>query len=563
MKRYPLFIQLMVSVLVTVLFLLGMVGWVYYQTSSTIIKQKTEDSTREALNQSSQFIASYIGRLKETTSSLAHHEQVVSYAAQGRSADKLAVAELFETILGTDKDLVAAVLVTKDGDLVATDPTLAMKTSSNMMAEAWYQQAIAEKAMPVLTPARREKDATSRDWVISVTQEVTAKDGSNLGVLRLDIAYTTLATYLDALNLGQDGFSFIVNNQHEFVYHPRKIVYSSNQEMAAMSSYLKVSDGYTEAHDAFVYQIEVPSSQWTLIGVASLDGLSVLEGQLLTSFLLTGLVAVILTVLTIWWLLRIWVKPLRDFRQVILKVGAGQSHLRANETGSEELVDLSRQFNKMLDEIDRLMLAVQDKEVAIRHYELAALSSQINPHFLYNTLDTIVWMAEFNDRDKVVSLTKSLAQYFRLALNKGNELISLADELAHVSQYLYIQKERYGDKLSYELPQLNELPKLFLPKLVLQPLVENAIYHGIKEVARPGKIVIKVTETANQVSISIWDNGKGILSEVERPTVLQLGGVGLKNVDERLRIHFGEAYQMTIQSEADVYTEIKLNLPKI
>ena len=156
-------------------------------------------------------------------------------------------------------------------------------------------------------------------------------------------------------------------------------------------------------------------------------------------------------------------------------------------------------------------------------------SAQINPHFLYNTLDTIVWMAEFNDGQRVVDLTKSLAKYFRLALNQGQEQIRLQDEIDHVRQYLFIQKQRYGDKLNYEIFEEGTLGDYQLPKLVLQPLVENAIYHGIKEMDRPGVIRVTSEIREEQVVLTIYDNGRGFaLSESTDQTLLRLGGVGLK-----------------------------------
>ena len=259
----------------------------------------------------------------------------------------------------------------------------------------------------------------------------------------------------------------------------------------------------------------------------------------------------------------VWIKPLRDLQATILKVGSGHSDLRANETGSPELVDLARQFNIMLDRIDQLMIAVKEEEQNVRRYELQALSSQINPHFLYNTLDTIVWMAEFNDSKRVVEVTKSLAKYFRLALNQGHEQISLKDEIDHVRQYLFIQKQRYGGKLQYEIDELSAYDNYQIPKLILQPLVENAIYHGIKEMNRQGMIRVSVYENSHQLILSIYDNGRGFVAHDTADTLLMhLGGVGLKNVNQRLHLQFGDAYHMDIQSKQNTYTEIRLYFPK-
>lgn len=564
MKRYSLLIQLVIYVFIMILALLGIVGGIYYQTSSVAIRQTTEQNTRKTIQQSGQFITSYLQKVKQTTSSLAENEKIKTYAQTPSQENAEQLRQLFATILKTDSDLVSAILVTKDGNLISTDPELTMKTSADMMKEKWYQDAIHKGAMPILTPARRTVSHTiGEKWVISIMQEVVDKDGKNLGVVRLDIGYKTLEAYLDQLQLGKEGFTFIVNANHDFVYHPKKAVYSSNAEMKAMAPYLSVKNGYVKSKQAYVSQYQIPNSGWTLIGVSSMEQLHAVQTQILWSFIGTGLFALGVCLIGIWFVLRLWIKPLRDLQATILKVGSGHSDLRANETGSPELVDLARQFNIMLDRIDQLMIAVKEEEQNVRKYELQALSSQINPHFLYNTLDTIVWMAEFNDSKRVVEVTKSLAKYFRLALNQGHEQISLKDEIDHVRQYLFIQKQRYGEKLQYEIKELKQYDDYKIPKLILQPLVENAIYHGIKEMNRQGMIRVSVSENDTQLIVSIYDNGRGfVASEITNATLVRLGGVGLKNVNQRLQLQFGKSYHMEIKSEENTYTEIRLYFPK-
>ena len=229
MKRYPLLIQLVLYFFLFILLLFGLIGSLYYQTSSGAIRQLTERTTRNSIDQSSQFITSYLKKLKQTTTVLSK-EQAVRQFAQDRSADQETVQHLMRTMIETDPDLVSAVLVTKDGRLVATDSKISMQTSSDMMNESWYQEAIKERAMPVLTPARKESLTSEKEkWVVSITQEVVDQTGQNLGVVRLDIGYDSLQAYLDHLQLGKQGFSFIINQKHEFVYHPKKAVYSSSQ----------------------------------------------------------------------------------------------------------------------------------------------------------------------------------------------------------------------------------------------------------------------------------------------------------------------------------------------
>lgn len=564
MKRYSLLIQLVIYVFIMILALLGIVGGIYYQTSSVAIRQTTEQNTRKTIQQSGQFITSYLQKVKQTTSSLAENEKIKTYAQTPSQENAEQLRQLFATILKTDSDLVSAILVTKDGNLISTDPELIMKTSADMMKEKWYQDAIHKGAMPILTPARRTiSHTTGEKWVISIMQEVVDKDGKNLGVVRLDIGYKTLEAYLDQLQLGKEGFTFIVDSNHDFVYHPKKAVYSSHAEMKAMAPYLSVKNGYVKSKQAYVSQYQIPNSGWILIGVSSMEQLHAVQTQILWSFIGTGLFALGVCLIGIWFVLRLWIKPLRDLQVTILKVGSGHSDLRANETGSPELVDLARQFNIMLDRIDQLMIAVKEEEQNVRRYELQALSSQINPHFLYNTLDTIVWMAEFNDSKRVVEVTKSLAKYFRLALNQGHEQISLKDEIDHVRQYLFIQKQRYGGKLQYEIDELSAYDNYQIPKLILQPLVENAIYHGIKEMNRQGMIRVSVSKNDTQLIVSIYDNGRGfVASETTNATLVRLGGVGLKNVNQRLQLQFGKSYHMEIKSEENTYTEIRLYFPR-
>ena len=564
MKRYSLLIQLVIYVFYHDISSFGNCRWDLLSTSSVAIRQTTEQNTRKTIQQSGQFITSYLQKVKQTTSSLAENEKIKTYAQTPSQENAEQLRQLFATILKTDSDLVSAILVTKDGNLISTDPELTMKISADMMKEKWYQDAIHKGAMPILTPARRTVSHTiGQKWVISIMQEVVDKDGKNLGVVRLDIGYKTLEAYLDQLQLGKEGFTFIVNANHDFVYHPKKAVYSSHAEMKAMAPYLSVKNGYVKSKQAYVSQYQIPNSGWTLIGVSSMEQLHAVQTQILWSFIGTGLFALGICLIGIWFVLRLWIRPLRDLQATILKVGSGHSDLRANETGSPELVDLARQFNIMLDRIDQLMIAVKEEEQNVRKYELQALSSQINPHFLYNTLDTIVWMAEFNDSKRVVEVTKSLAKYFRLALNQGHEQISLKDEIDHVRQYLFIQKQRYGEKSQYEIKELKQYDDYKIPKLILQPLVENAIYHGIKEMNRQGMIRVSVSENDTQLIVSIYDNGRGfVASEITNATLVRLGGVGLKNVNQRLQLQFGKSYHMEIKSEENTYTEIRLYFPK-
>ena len=560
MKRSSLLVRMVISIFLVFLILLALVGTFYYQSSSAAIEATIEGNSQTTISQTSHFIQSYIKKLETTSTSLTQQKDVLAYA-ENPSQDKVKeIRDLFLTILKADQDLKTVVLVTKSGQVISTDDSVQMKTSSDMMAEDWYQKAIHQGAKPVLTPARK----SDSQLVISVTQELVDAKGANLGVLRLDISYETLEAYLNQLQLGQQGFAFIINENHEFVYHPKRTVYSSASEMEAMKPYIETGQGYTLDHQSYVSQEQITGTDWTVIGVSSLEKLDQVRSQLMWTLLGASALSLLACLCLVWFSLKRWIAPLKDLRETMLEIASGTQNLRAKEAGAYELREVTRQFNAMLDQIDQLMADVRRQEEATRQYELQALSSQINPHFLYNTLDTIIWMAEFQDSQRVVQVTKSLATYFRLALNQGKDLISLSDEINHVRQYLFIQKQRYGDKLEYEIAENPDFDNLVLPKLVLQPLVENALYHGIKEKEGQGHIKVSVHKQDTGLVIRIEDDGVGFQNpDDSSQSQLKRGGVGLQNVDQRLKLHFGDNYQMKIDSAPEKGTTVEIYINKI
>ncbi|WP_430510400.1 sensor histidine kinase [Gottfriedia solisilvae] len=192
------------------------------------------------------------------------------------------------------------------------------------------------------------------------------------------------------------------------------------------------------------------------------------------------------------------------------------------------------------------------------------LHSQINPHFLYNTLDTIVWMTEFEEKERVISITKALAKFFQLSLSGGNEFTTIQNEIEHVKQYLFIQKERYGEKLSYSIDYNPALNDVKIPKILLQPIVENAIYHGIRESDENGEITIRLEKDHKDILFFIQDNGIGFdttkLNAINKMKTAKLGGIGISNVNKRIKLYYGESYGISIQSIIGKGTKVMIRI---
>lgn len=264
-------------------------------------------------------------------------------------------------------------------------------------------------------------------------------------------------------------------------------------------------------------------------------------------------------------------KPITRLSEVTDQVAKGDLSVRSDVDAGGEVGVLSDSLNSMIDKINELLSQVTTEQTRLRKAELELLQSQINPHFLYNTLDTIVWLAEGSDQDKVVSMVESLSEFFRTSLNQGKDIISIKEEIQHVRSYLEIQQVRYQDILEYEIDVPEELFKYQIPKITIQPLVENALYHGIKNKRRLGKITITGEVNENDVCIRVSDNGIGMTEERNREVMDRiLGktegtdavGFGLYNVNERIRLKFGDGYGINITSKYEEGTVSEVILPK-
>lgn len=286
------------------------------------------------------------------------------------------------------------------------------------------------------------------------------------------------------------------------------------------------------------------------------------------SLIAFGAILVLIVILS-YWIPRSITKPIRRLAEVTDQVAKGDLAVRSSVNAGIEVNLLSDSMNSMIDKINELLEQVTTEQIRLRKAEFELLQSQINPHFLYNTLDAIVWLAEAGEQKKVVSMVGSLSEFFRSSLNQGKDVVSVRDELNHVRSYLEIQQVRYQDILEYELEIPEELMEYQIPKITIQPLVENALYHGIKNKRGIGKIKISGFRQESVFCLRIEDNGIGIspqrLDQVRR-SIAKLetdttGSYALYNVNERIRLNCGEEYGIEIDSVYGEKTEVIVTLP--
>ena len=262
-------------------------------------------------------------------------------------------------------------------------------------------------------------------------------------------------------------------------------------------------------------------------------------------------------------------KPIYEIRDVTGQVAEGNLSVRTHIEHGEEVKDLGESLNVMIDKISELLDQVTVEQVRLRHAELELLQAQINPHFLYNTLDTIVWLAETGEQEQVISMVGSLSKFFRTSLNQGRDNITIGEELQHAGSYLEIQQVRYQDILRYEIAVPRELWDYMIPKITIQPLVENALYHGIKNKRAMGCIRVTGEKKDDCIEICVSDDGIGMSEDRLMQIRDRISNLdpdsseifGLYNVNERIRLRFGDEYGITVDSTYGEGTTVKIRLP--
>ena len=282
-----------------------------------------------------------------------------------------------------------------------------------------------------------------------------------------------------------------------------------------------------------------------------------------------ALVLILVTVVVVYLITANILRPLRVLHDTMQKISAGDFSARAQVSSGDELEVLADGFNTMTGDMEGMIAKIKEDEQKMRRLDLRLLQEQINPHFLYNTLDTIVWLIEGNKPDDAVSMVVTLSDFFRLVLSKGREFISIREEERHIRSYLEIQEMRYRDILEYEICMDPVLYHYEIPKLTLQPLVENALYHGIKYKREKGCICVSGHQEDKKLVLVVEDDGVGMTpeelsqlrEEIKRPCRETERGFGLANVNERIRMYFGAEYGMEIWSEKGKGTRVTITIP--
>ena len=492
------------------------------------------------------------------------------------------VGERFNLLYENNMDQTDSIaLFSADGELLESVPALRVRNNLDVTREAWFSYTLDRtENQHFFLPQVQQIFESSSDqyrWVIPMTRVVEITKGTDTvqGILLIHLNYTGLKLLLDGVTLGNEGYIYLIDGNGEIIYHPRAQLIDSGLEHENNRAVSEDRDGiYQETFHGEERVITVKSvgyTGWKLIGVAPRQTVSLnsLKTQLLVVFV-AAFILFLMSLVNSYISSRI-TTPIRKLELSVNEIEKGNLNAKVDAEGSYEIRHLGQSVQNMAKQIQVLMADIVSEHEKKRKQEFDTLQSQINPHFLYNTLDIIVWMIENEKPDQAVKAVTALARFFRISLSRGKSIITVKDELEHVRNYLMIQHMRFKNRFSYTIEAEDEVLELASLKLMLQPLVENAIYHGMEFMDGDGEIFISAWKEGEDLYLKVSDNGLGmteeqvarLFSDTPHTGSSRGSGIGVKNVNERIRLYFGSEYGLSIESEPDEGTVVTIHLPAV
>lgn len=570
--------QMTISISFTILSVCCMclLGVMLYQQFTRKAENLTVENSRQLLNQTTINLEDYLRNMRRISDAM--YYTVIKNTDIGSESLEDSMNLLYEA--NKDK-LVSVACYTNDGKLTEASPIATEKPGVDVKSQKWFQDAAGElENFHFSTPHVQNlfDDPSYRYyWVVSLsrTVELTRNGNSMLGVLLVDMNYSSIEQLLEKANTDTSGeYVYLMAPDGEIIYHPKQNLihmglYEENNTEAAGYEDTTVKENF-HGEKRLVTVKTISYTGWKLISVVPMKSFSMgMTGMRNLVVLLVALTVLAVVILNQMVSARIS-KPLRRLNDSVKEWEAGNMNPDIYIGGSMEVEHLGKTLRSTVAQIRQLMDDIVVEQEEKRKSELDALQSQITPHFLYNTLDSIVWMITGERYDDAVFMITQLASLFRISLSKGKTVIKIEDEVKHARNYMNIQKIRYKNSFEVDFQIEEDILDGCIVKLVLQPLLENAIYYGMEFMDGEGEIHVRGYRKDKDVYLEVEDNGLGmpeeeaaeLLNGKERPHK-HGSGVGLVNVHSRLKLRFGEAYGLVIHSCPDEGMMVQIHIPYI
>ena len=550
---------LMLAILGTVTAVLVCAMFVFLRTYRQSLFRNAQTNSRRTISQAAGTVEEYLEDINE----------LMALLERSLEADEPDRADFFDTLLAIRPDVVAASTYDRQGSMVncySLDARVRQGVGVNLSFDAAQMEKYRDGY--VSPPHVVSFFEGYYPWVVTMIAPLNT-EGEDAWVA-LDISCSNISSYINGIGIGQRGYCFLMDETGDIVYHPQQqLIYSSlKSEDTVWIAGLEDGSHVTGTEILTIQTLE--NGNWRMVGVSYVDELisdSVNEAVriLIPSVLLILILSLLISVI----ISRTLSRPIHGLAEAMQRFEQDSDSFVYQTTPgmAREARMLTESFHQMVQRIRRLVENARNEEINLRKTELKALQAQINPHFLYNTLDSISWMCEQGKNAEAVRMVNALATLFRISISRGHELISIRSELQHAESYLKIQSYRYKNQFTYEVDARPECLDYLCNKITLQPLLENAIYHGINGLVDEGEIRITVRPDGEDILFTVEDNGNGMDEEQIRAILSKErsdhAGIGIKNVNDRLKIYFGSRYGITIESRPDEGTRVLVRMPKV
>ncbi len=584
-EKRPVFIRKFKSIRTTILIsyvLVVMVSVAVFAmvalnyTEKTVLENAEEYST-QLITQANSDIDSYMEYLRNTSILISSNADVHDYlfgankdTGETAQAVERIIAQ-FQTILDTRNDIVNIGIIGENGRYLINQGDLNINENVVLEDVDWIRKAHNSQGLTTISSSHVQNVVDGRyEWVVTLSRGLKNKTTREVeGVFFVDLNYSSISELCDSISFGNRGYVYILDEHGNLIYHPQQQLLYSGLKGEKIEEVLSSEENSFVTEDGKLYCISKSSETgWTVVGVAYVSELLKNSNETGRIYVISAIMIMIAAMALAVFLSREITKPIKRLSNSMREVEKGNfENVMLDVQGENEIDRLSANFNMMTTEIKHLMEQNVEDQRQKRKSELMALQAQINPHFLYNTLDSIIWMAEWGKNKEVVLMTSSLAKLLRQSISNQNELVKVEDEVEYTRSYLTIQKMRYKDKLEYEILVEPEILNYKVAKLILQPLVENAIYHGIKYKEGKGKVLIEGFLRENELILRITDDGIGMTEEQlkhlfeKRETDRRRNSVGVRNVHDRIGLYYGKEYGLTFESAVGEGTKVEIHIP--
>lgn len=567
--------QFQITLSYTLVSIVGMmfIGIFLYQSYGKAAEDLVIDNTQRVIDQVEINLSTYLRNMMRISDAMYYN------VIKNIDLDESSMSQELSLLYEVNKDnLVSLSCFTLDGELIGAAPVGTMKKDMDVTGQSWFTSAVNKMENLHFSELHVqnifENSSTRYYWVVSLSRgvELTSNGKMSEGIFLVDMDFSGIRQLFTKVNDSEMGYVYLINSDGKIIYHPRQNLIFSNmiQENNLVAS--QYEDGtHRETFDGEKRMVAVKTvgyAGWKIVSVTPM-------ADFYQDFYRTRILAVVIIILAIFVMIfanqfvavRV-VLPLKRLEDSIKRIGVEQKP-EIYIGGSPEIQHLGETIRSMVEQLRKLTDDIVKEQEEKRKSELDALQSQINPHFLYNTLDSIMWMVESEKYEDAISMVQSLGRLFRISLSKGKNIITVSEELQHAKSYLDIQKYRYKNKFTSYFEVEEGIGKYKTIKLIIQPLIENAIYYGMEYMDGDGEIHIRAYTQENDLYIEVADNGLGIPQEqlehllTDNTRSRSKGsGIGLRNVHQRIQLYFGEKYGLEIQSEPDEGTVVRIHLPK-